>query len=307
MSANAIRRSDDNVTEKYQKLAEKLEKVQEQLDIPKFYEYGKSVTYQKGDDTKLPTFTTNMISLSQMGKEAVYPTEDYEERWQDKGKTKAKGPYCHKCKGTGIKGTNKNGDDEYCDCKHGTIQKNRDNEPDTAKEARAIRRRVIAQLDDIMGVNEDLEIKRCPKCEGENISDLDKGLGSPLHMCEDCGFKWEDKDMIEDDELLFEGPGNDFFGEGEPLGQIKKLDFASDENSENEILASIQSMLPQITTKSNKSMNKMAGTIVSGLINSLNIEENKKLWLNAQIENGILNSDIFMRNIKTSLQNGGVK
>ena len=64
-------------------------------------------------------------------------------------------------------------------------------------------------------------------------------------------------------------------------------------------------MLPEVIAKPNKKMNKMAGTIVKNLIGLLDINENKKQWFNAQIDSGVLNSDIFMRNIKTSLQNGG--
>jgi len=296
MPANKIRRSDDKITDKYKKFAEKLEKFQERLDIPKFYEHGKSVTYQRDDVSYLPTFTTNMITLSQINEEA------------------GKGlPFCHKCKGDGIVG---NGN--YCDCKRGLILKKKHQDQDNdetfkrlkkhssetidAKTARAKQRRIIAQLDDGLDENlpwfdEDDEVihvipkHRCRICNEGFYQPSGKKIrgGREIYICDNCG----DKDLIQ------------------PERKERPFDFGYEPKEEDirekEILSSIQSMIPDITAKSNKSMNKTAADIVSKLISSLDIDDGKKTWLTAQIESGILNEDIFMRNIKASLRNGGPK
>jgi len=188
MSANAIRRSDDKATEKYSQFASKLEKLQEQI-TPKFYEYGKSVTYQEDDAVCLPTFTTNMITLSQIDEKLLTKTPQ-------------------------------------------NITE------DNVKQARAAKRRIVANI-------------------------LDE----------------EELSNIETDNVEIE-------------------------NTEEEMVASIQAMLSGSTVKSSQPMNKMSVNIIQGLINNLKIASSQKEWFNAQVDNGIVNTDIFMRNLKNALKNG---
>jgi len=260
MPANAIRRSDDKVTERYEKFAEKLEKFQEHLDVPKFYEHGKSVTYQEGDVACLPTFTTNNIRLSD------------------------------------INGTSS----------QRTMKKTASVQEDDKLTERAARRRIIAQID--LDLDVPLQEKRCPKCDGARIRDLSEGQSiMPINGCEECGHKWrgEGEQEAVEDNIMFGGPEENIFET--PDKEVRHIRLELPKHDETEVLASIQSMLPQVTAKLNGSMNKMAQNITQGLINSLNIDDSSKNWLNAQIENGVINADVFMRNIKTSLQTGGAK
>ena len=257
MPANEIRRSDDKVTEKYDKFAEKLGKFQENLNIPKFYEYGKSVAYQEKDISYLPTFTTNMIVLSQLSDENLgsdIPSQEIK---------------------------------------------------DDAKTARATRRRIVAQLDLDMDDSEFFEQDdqdTCPECGSENVSseilndkypytmEDDKPLPEIPFICYDCGNSFTQKLPTEVSDSILE----------DQLEEKYPFPFGG-ENDERDIFSSIETMLPSIIAKPNQKMNKMSANIVSGLINSLDIDDGQKSWFNAQIENGVLNADIFMRNLKTAM------
>lgn len=191
MPANAIRRSDDKAKEKYNYLSSKLEKMSINLNLPKFGECGKLAAYQEEDLAYLPTFTTNMITLSHLDERNILSSNENEQ----------------------LSKTN-------------------------IKKARAEKRRIIA-----------------------NISD---------------------------DELFTDNIMN-------------KDEHLENKNLDEEILSSIQSLLPEVVSKSQKPFNQMSANIIKNLIDKLDISEKNKQWLNAQIDGGIFDSNIFMRDIKNAL------
>lgn len=287
MPANSIRRSDDNIKEKYKKIAEAISK-NKTVDN-KFGEFGKAISLNQEDASSIPVFASNFINFSSFEKKVA----------EEQKIASLKQEYLRE---------------------------------------RAQKRRIIAGIDDIdlkdfdeddENINiEDLlkedeeeeEEVKCDSCNSPNCHEMMvppelKKLKIKIYKCEDCGKKFkvgktrkirnrEDLEYIDpaiEDEIPFvfnKKPKRvrtrDIFDENEDYG-----------SGEPDIISSIETMLPEVLAKPNKKMNKTAGKIIKNLIGLLNIDENQKQWFNAQIDSGVLNSEIFMRNIKKSLQNGG--
>ncbi len=253
MPANQIRRSDAQSTEKYQTIVKNLENIKEDLHTPKFYEYGKAISYQENDASYLPAITTNMITLSNI-------------------------------------------DNKYNNGHNMDLPQ--ENADINIKSDRANTRRLVAQLK-ILDKEKNEVGNQCPQCHSYDIElDFKELNNSPNELlpykCNNCGNKWTvlEKDIA--DEIDEEDLGND----------IKEKSLSIDENdinNEMDIISSIQSLLPQVTAKSNQTTNKMAKNLISGLVNSLEMNDGSKQWLIAQIENGILDTNVFMRNIKTAM------
>lgn len=297
MPANIIRRSDDKITEKYNTLAERLASYQESKDTPKFYEFGKSVSYHDEDSANLPAFTTNMITLSSLNEEA--------------GET-LKRKKCKQCGGDGLVGTG-----QYCDCDLGLAR-------EKDEERGRLDRKIKKDKSKYAELNEEAGKRGktfCHKCKGTGINngiddycDCKNGLMAKEHDKErrlDREIKRDKKHSLSntlDQETKKARAVQRRIIAQLPLDDISEFEENMTEPThfdENEILLSIQAMLSDITAKSNSGMNKISMNIVSGLINSLDIDDSNKLWLNAQVRSGVLNEQIFMRNIKNSLRNGG--
>lgn len=299
MPANTIRRSDDKITEKYNTLSERLMNLPESQNTPKFYEFGKSVSYHDEDSSYLPTFMTNMITLSNLNKEAGSQNDIPKKK------------RCKDCGGDGIVGAG-----EYCDCDLGLARQKDDEREKVDHQIKKDKHR-FSQFDQEAGRRG--KGKFCIKCRNSGITsddefcDCKNGLMAKEHseiVRLDREIKRDKKHQIAklDQEtrkaraiqrrIVAQLAIDDIQEFDESITDVAPID-------ENEILMSIQSMLPDITAKSYTRMNKISMNIVSGLINSLNIDDSNKRWLNAQVNSGILNEQIFMRNIKNSLQNGG--
>ena len=68
MPANSIRRSDDNIEEKYKKIAEAISK---NKVSNKFGEFGKVASLNEEDSSLMPVFTSNYINFSSFEKREI--------------------------------------------------------------------------------------------------------------------------------------------------------------------------------------------------------------------------------------------
>lgn len=282
MSANSIRRSDDNIEERYKKIAKAISKNNTRSQ---FGEFGQAASLNASDSSLMPVFTSNYINFS---------------NFEEKGE-----------------------------------QKTASLENNYLKE-RSEKRRIIAGIDDIdledfdkdfsddeeiniddilEDEDEDEDIIECPYCGGFNckVLPVPPEVKVKVCKCEDCGKKFTagerrkieeiDKEYVDpsiEEELPFafkKGPRR--------IKQEDIFDENEDYNSMPDVISSIEAMLPAVMANPNKKMNKMAGGIIKNLIGLLDIEKNQKQWFNSQVDSGILNSEIFVRNIKSSLRDGG--
>lgn len=310
MSANSIRRSDDNIEERYKKIADAISK---NNVSSKFAEFGKVASLNESDSSSMPVFTSNYINFSNFEEKAK---EEQRVASLENNHLKERA-----AKRRIIAGIDDIDLDEYDDSEDIDIDE------------------ILKEYED--GDDDDDDPILCPKCGSMNCTVLPtvpelKKLKIKVCKCKDCG-----KQFTVGEKIKFDKSKEDYvdpaiekdlpFAFNKSPKRIRHKDIL-DENehydsrrlpfefnkkskrisyketfdeSNSDIISSIKSMLPEVVAKPNKKMNKMAGTIVKNLIGLLDIEQNKKQWLNAQIDSGVLNSDIFMRNIKTALQNGG--
>lgn len=288
MSANVIRRSDKDTEERYKKIAKNLENLQEDSKKFNLCDYSKGISYHEQDSENLPMFTNgNYINLSNIdNKFASKPDNFCEDLVSDivnnskESFLKERSNRRRQIISQIIDEDDEEIEDEYYD----------DWDDDEEEED--------INLDDLN--DEDI----CPKCKssGKNISPDPENPDKVL-LCLKCEHKWV-PDRNKEDEYFGEFNEFDSFEDKRYRFPFGKED-DSDYNDIINRLSSIETMLPAIIANKKKSMNKISSNIVKGLIDTLNIDSNDKKWLEAQIDNGILNKEVFMRNIRASLRNRG--
>jgi hypothetical protein len=91
------------------------------------------------------------------------------------------------------------------------------------------------------------------------------------------------------------------------IAQVEINEFPSEEivQDKGDILSSIEALLP--TSNNNSNMNKTANSLIHGLIDTLKIEDGQKEWFKAQVSDGVVSNQVFLRNLRASLQNNGGK
>ncbi len=74
-----------------------------------------------------------------------------------------------------------------------------------------------------------------------------------------------------------------------------------DAASENEVVASIEAMLPAIARRAGANMNRTAQRTVSALVQMLDLPQGQKEWFLARIEEGVDNPNIFRRDLRMAI------
>lgn len=187
---------------------------------------------------------------------------------------------------------------------------------DSPREARTKKRHLIAQLESGDGQIdqsslEDQIIKLISDTGGVASYDqirqvtpdftMQGGLpGQPSPLLDETLQKLIDKNMINYEK------GNNFSisntGPRFNAGDIPTNDGLVDKGG---ILSSIEALLP--TSNNNSNMNKTANSLIHGLIDTLKIEDGQKEWFKAQVSDGVVSNQVFLRNLRASLQNNGGK
>ena len=72
--------------------------------------------------------------------------------------------------------------------------------------------------------------------------------------------------------------------------------------SDDEILHTVEGLVPSVLAHRGRTMNRIAASMISDLIDSLDIDSGRKRWLVAQTKTGIVDPDIFMRDLRLSLK-----
>ena len=72
--------------------------------------------------------------------------------------------------------------------------------------------------------------------------------------------------------------------------------------TEDDIVRAVEGLVPSVLANRGRTMNRIAADMISGLIGSLEIDAGRKRWLISQTRTGVVDPDIFLRDLRLSLQ-----
>lgn len=72
--------------------------------------------------------------------------------------------------------------------------------------------------------------------------------------------------------------------------------------TDDEILHTVEGLVPSVLAHRGRAMNRISASMISNLIDSLDVDTCRKRWLVSQVKTGIVDPDIFMRDLRLSLK-----
>ena len=72
--------------------------------------------------------------------------------------------------------------------------------------------------------------------------------------------------------------------------------------SDDEILHTVEGLVPSVLAHRGRAMNRISASMISSLIDSLDVDAGRKRWLVSHAKTGIVDPDIFMRDLRLSLK-----